>query len=148
MSLKETLMEDLKDAMRNRETIKKDTIVLVRSAIQNKEIASKKDELSDDEIIEIISKEVKERRGAIEEFEKGDRQDLVDQTEKEIEFLLKYLPKQLTKEELENLVKEVIEEVGATSLKDMGKIMGSIMPKIKGRADGNMVNEIVQEYFN
>lgn len=147
MSLKDILMEDLKDAMRNKDTIKKNTITLVRAAIQNEEIASKKDALSDEEIIGIISKEVKERRGAIEEFKKGDRQDLVEESEKEIEFLLKYLPEQLTKEELENIVKEVIEDVGATSLKDMGKIMGSIMPKIKGRADGNMVNEIVQDYF-
>lgn len=146
MSLKELLMEDLKDSMRNKETLKKDTITMVRAAIQQKEIDNKI-ELSEEDIIEIISKEVKDRRDSIEDFKKGNREDLVEKTEQEIEILLKYLPEQLTEEELKSLVMETIEKTGAKSMRDMGKIMGSIMPKIKGRADGGMVSEIVKEYF-
>lgn len=146
MSLKKILMEDLKDSMKNKNTIKKNTITMVRAAIQQEEIDTKKD-LSEDDILSIISKEVKDRRTSIEEFKKGDRQDLIDTTEEEIEILLGYLPEQLSEEELERIVKETIEEVGAESMRDMGKIMGSVMPKIKGRADGNMVNKIVQDYF-
>lgn len=146
MSLKKILMEDLKDSMKNKDTIKKNTITMVRAAIQQEEIDNKKD-LSEDDILAIITKEVKERRHSIEEFKKGDRQDLVDESEKEIEILLKYLPEQLSETELEEIVIETIKSLGAESMKDMGKIMAAVMPKIKGRADGGMVNKIVKDYF-
>ena len=99
-------------------------------------------------IQDIISKQLKERRNSIEDFKKGDRQDLVDQTNEEIEILLNYLPKQLSEEELKEIVKEAIEEVNAKSMKDIGTIMKTVMPKIKGRADGNLVNKIIKEILN
>lgn len=147
MSLKEVLMEDMKDAMRNKNVIKKNTITMVRAAIQRKEVDERID-LSDDAILEVIEKQLKEKKMAIDEFKKGDRQDLVDLTLEEIEFLLKYLPEQLSEDEIEKIVIETIEEVNAQSMKDIGLIMKAVMPKVKGRTDGNTVNKIIKKRFN
>lgn len=147
MSLKEVLMEDLKDAMRSKNVIKKNTITMVRAAIQRKEIDERID-LSEDAILDIISKQLKEKKMAIDEFKKGQRQDLVDLTEKEMEFLLEYLPEQLSEEEIEKIVIETIKEINAQSMKDIGSIMKAVMPKVKGRTDGNMVNKIIKKVFN
>ncbi|NLY68156.1 MAG: GatB/YqeY domain-containing protein [Tissierellia bacterium] len=147
MSIKEKLMEDLKRSMKNKDTIRKNTITMVRAAIKQKEI-DEKIELDDDGIIEIISKQLKEKKNAIEDFKKGQRQDLVEQTEKEMEILLEYLPKQLTEDEIKEIVSETIKEVNATSMKDIGMVMKSVMPKVKGRADGNTVNRIVREMLS
>ncbi|NLX61783.1 MAG: GatB/YqeY domain-containing protein [Tissierellia bacterium] len=144
MSMKERLMEDLKYSMKNKDTIRKNTITMIRAAIKQKEVDDKV-ELDDDGIIEIISKQLKEKKNAIEDFKKGQRQDLVEQTEKEMEILLEYLPKQLSEDEIREIVADTIKEVNATSMKDMGLVMKSVMPKIKGRADGNTVNKIVRE---
>ena len=141
MSLKETLMEDLKDSMKSKDTIKKNTITMVRAAIKQREVDERID-LSDDDILDIISKQLKEKRNVIDEFSKGQRQDLVELTEKEIEILLRYLPKQLSEEEVEIIVIETIKEINATSMKDIGNIMKAVMPKVKGKSDGNMVNKI------
>lgn len=143
MSLKNKLMEDMKTSMKNKDTLRKNTITMIRASIKQKEV-DERIELDDKDIIDIISKQLKEKKNVIEEFEKGGRQDLVEQTEKEIEILLEYLPEQLTEEEIEEIVKEVIEEVDAKSVKDMGIIMKNVMPKIKGRADGGVVNKIVR----
>lgn len=144
MSLKDKLMEDLKDSMRNKDVIKKNTITMIRAAIKQKEVDDRSEKTEED-IIDIISKQLKEKRGAIEDFKKGNRQDLVDLTEKEIDILLEYLPKQLSEEELEKIVAEAIKETNATSMKDIGMIMKTVMPKVKGRADGNMVNNIIKK---
>ena len=144
MSLKKELMEDLKLSMKNKDSIRKNTITMVRAAIKQKEI-DEKIELDDEAILEIISKQLKEKKNAIKDFKKGERQDLVELTEKEIEILLEYLPKQLTEEEIEEIVRETIEEVKANSMKDIGIIMKSVMPKVKGRADGNTVNKIARK---
>ena len=144
MSMKERLMEDLKYSMKNKDTIRKNTITMIRAAIKQKEVDDKV-ELDDDGIIEIISKQLKEKKNAIEDFKKGQRQDLVEQTEKEMEILLEYLPKQLSEDEIREIVADTIKEVNATSMKDMGLVMKSVMPKVKGRADGNTVNKIVRE---
>ncbi len=147
MSLKEKLMEDLKDSMKSKDTIKKNTITMVRAAIKQREV-DERIELSEDAILDIISKQLKEKRMAIEEFKKGQRQDLVELTEKEIEILLQYLPKQLSEEEVEEIVIETIKEINATSMKDIGIIMKAVMPKVKGRTDGNIVNKIIKKVFN
>ncbi len=147
MSLKETLMEDLKDSMKSKDTIKKNTITMVRAAIKQREVDERID-LSDDDILDIISKQLKEKRNVIDEFSKGQRQDLVELTEKEIEILLRYLPKQLSEEEVEIIVIETIKEINATSMKDIGNIMKAVMPKVKGKSDGNMVNKIIKKVFN
>jgi len=147
MSLKEKLMEDLKDSMKSKDKIRKDTITMVRAAIKQKEVDERR-ELSDDDILDIIAKQLKEKRIAIEEFKKGQRDDLVKLTEQEIDILLNYLPEQLTEEEVEKIVFETIKEVNAKSIKDIGIIMKAVMPKVKGRTDGNIVNKIVRKILN
>ena len=144
MSLKQKLMEDLKTSMKNKDSIKKNTITMVRAAIKQIEV-DERVEVDDERILAIISKQLKERKNAIEDFKKGERQDLVDLTEKEIEILLEYLPRQLTEEEIEKIVAETIEEVNAKSMKDIGLVMKSVMPKVKGRTDGNTVNKIARK---
>lgn len=144
MSLKEKLMEDLKTSMKNKDILRKNTITMVRAAIKQEEV-DKRIDLDDEGIIQIMGKQLKEKRNSIEEFKKGDRQDLVDQAEAEIAILLEYLPKQLTEEELTEIVKEVLDQGGYTSMKDMGKIMKDVMPKVQGKADGNMVNQVVRK---
>jgi len=144
MSLKEKLLEDLKSSMKNKDTVRKNTITMIRAAIKQKEVDERK-ELKDEDILDIISKQLKEKRNVIGDFKKADRQDLVELTEKEIEILLEYMPAQLTDEELEEIVKQTINDTNATSAKDIGLVMKSVMPKVKGRADGERVNKIVRQ---
>lgn len=146
MSLKERLMEDLKVAMKEKDVLKKNAITMIRAAVKQVEV-DKRIELGDEEILDIISKQLKEKKMAILEFEKGNRQDLIDLTNNEMEILLEYLPKQLSQEEVEGIVKEAIEAGGYTSAKEIGKIMKDVMPKVKGKADGNMVNQAVKKIF-
>ncbi|AZR73166.1 glutamyl-tRNA amidotransferase [Anoxybacter fermentans] len=143
-TLKDELLEDMKIAMKQKDKERLSVIRMARAAIKNVEIDKRKD-LTDEEVIEILAKEVKSRRDAITEYEKAGRDDVVQKLQQEIEILSKYLPRQLTREELEVLVNEVVAQVNATSLKDMGKVMGAIMPKVKGRADGKLVNQLVRE---
>ena len=147
MSLKKDLMDDLKMSMKNKDKTMKNTIIMIRAAIKQREI-DERIELSDEDILEIISKQLKEKRMVIGEFNKGNRQDLVDLTELEIEILLKYLPKQLSEEEIEKIVEETIKEIDATSMEDIGNIMKAVMPKVKGKADGKMVNKAVRKILN
>lgn len=144
MSLKEKLMEDLKNSMKNKDTLRKNTVTMVRASIKQREV-DERIELTDEDIIDIISKQVKEKRDVIVDFAKGGRDDLVKQTEQELDILLEYLPEQLTEEEIEAIVKETINEVGAKSMKDIGIIMKNVMPKVKGKADGGMVNKCVRK---
>lgn len=149
MSLKEQLTEDMKTAMKAKEAGKQQLSVIrmVRSAIRQIEIDGKK-ELDDNGVIDIISKEVKMRKDSIDEFRKGDREDLVAQNEAEIAVLMKYLPQQLSEAEVRSLVKEAVAISGASTAKEMGKVMAVLMPKVKGRADGKLVNTIVREALN
>lgn len=149
MSLKEQLAEDMKAAMKAKEAGKQQLSVIrmVRAAIRQIEIDGKK-ELDDNGVIDIISKEVKMRNDSIEEFKKGDRQDLVAQNEAEIAVLMTYLPQQLSEDEVRSLVKDAVAASGASSQKEMGKVMGLLMPKVKGRADGKLVNTLVREMLN
>jgi uncharacterized protein YqeY len=144
MSLKERLQEDWKTAMKNRDSFRANVLNMAKAAILH---AEKTDgsKLDDEAVIAVLSKEVKTRRDAIIEFEKGNRQDLIDQNKKEIEILLEYLPQQLTEEEIAQIVKNAVNEVGATSVKDMGKVMAIVAPKVKGRADGKLVSQIVKQ---
>lgn len=146
MSLKDKLMEDLKSSMKDKNKVKKDVVTMIRAAVKQKEV-DERVEMDDEGIIDIISKQVKQKKDAIEDFKKGERDDLVQLTETEVNILLEYLPEQLSDEELAELVKAAIAEVGATSMKDMGKIMGNLMPKIKGKADGSAVNKIAKDYL-
>ena len=146
MSLKEKLMEDMKQAMKAKKEgrLRLAVIRMVRSAIRQAEIDGKK-ELDDEGIVSIISKEVKSRKDSLEEFRKGNRADLVQETEEEISVLLPYLPQQLSEDEVRALVEEAVRATGAATQKDMGKVMGVLMPKVKGRADGKLVNRLVRE---
>lgn len=145
--MKEQFLQELKEAMREKDEIRKNTITLLRSAILQVEKDTQK-ELSDDEIIGIISKEVKKRKDSISDYEKADRNDIIEDLNKEIVILSKYLPKQLSKEEIDTLVDESIKIVGATSPKDMGKVMQDLRPKTNGKADGKLVSEIVKTKLN
>lgn len=144
MSLKQKLQEDLKSSMKNKDPIKKSVITLIRSSIKQYEVDNRV-ELQDDEIVDLIAKQLKQTRDSREEFAKAGRDDLVSKAEAEIEVLKEYLPQQLSEEELNEIVISTISEVGATSMKDMKKIMTSIMPKVKGRADGKLINELVKK---
>lgn len=144
MSLKQKLQEDLKSSMKNKDAIKKSVITLIRSSIKQYEVDNRV-ELGDDEIVDLIAKQLKQTRDSREEFAKAGRDDLVSKAEAEIEVLKEYLPQQLSEEELNEIVISTISEVGATSMKDMKKIMTSIMPKVKGRADGKLINELVKK---
>lgn len=146
MTLKDRLMEDLKEAMKSKQQVRKSVITLIRSAVKQKEV-DERVELSDDDVLDVISKQVKQRKDALEDFKKAARDDLIAQTEEEIAILSSYLPEQLSDEELEKIVRDVIEKVGATSMKDMGKVMGTATPMVKGRADGKRINEIVKKIF-
>ncbi len=143
MSLKEKLMEDLKDAMKNKNEIKKNTVTMIKAAILQVE-KDKQVTLEDDAIVEIIAKEAKKRKDAIVEFEKANRQDLIDQTNEELAIIKEYLPEELSTEELTKIIEEVIAEVGAETMKDMGKVMQGVKAKTAGRADGKVINEIVK----
>ena len=144
MTLKETFMEEMKNAMREKDTMKKNVVTMVRAAIKQYEVDNRV-ELGDEEIIDLIAKQLKQTRDSREEFAKAGRDDLVSKAEAEIEVLKEYLPQQLSEEELNEIVISTISEVGATSMKDMKKIMTSIMPKVKGRADGKLINELVKK---
>ncbi|MEJ6951135.1 GatB/YqeY domain-containing protein [Natronospora cellulosivora (SeqCode)] len=144
MSLKESLLEDMKMAMKNKDKQKLSVIRMARAAIKNVEIAKRKD-LSDNEVINVLAKEVKQRRDSILEYKKGNKEDAITRLNEEIKILTEYLPEQLDKNEIEGLVNEVISDLGASSMADIGKVMSSIMPKVKGRADGNIVNLLVRK---
>ncbi len=143
MSLKEILAEDLKSAMKDKDTVRKNTVQMVRAAVLQYE-KDKKVTLDDEGVLEVVAKQLKQRKDSLPDYEKSGRDDLIAELKAEIDVLMKYLPEQLTKEELEVIVKEAIESTGASSIKDMGKIMASVMPKTKGRADGKMINEIAK----
>lgn len=142
--MKEKLLLELKDAMKNKDELKKNTISMLRAAI----LQIEKDEqklLTDDDILNVVAKEVKKRRESLEEFKKVEREDLIESTQKEIEILAKYLPEQLTQEEIEKLVDEAISNTNATSAKDMGNVMKYLRPKTAAKADGKLVSNVVKE---
>lgn len=145
--LKEKLLEDLKSAMKEKNTNKKNAVQMVRTAILQIE-KDKGIEVTDEQIIDIIAKEVKKRKDSLVDFEKANRQDLIDQINEEIEVLEGYLPKQLTDEELEEIVSKIITDVGATNIKDMGKVMKEAKAQIGARADGKRINEMVKKILD
>jgi hypothetical protein len=144
MTLKEQFTEEMKQSMKSGDKLRLSTVRLLLSEIKNAEIRQKGD-LTDEETLGIVAKEVRRRKEAIEGFEKGGRQDLVDKETLELGILQGYLPDQLSEEELRRIIKETIEEVGAASPADLGKVMGSLMPRVKGKADGKLVNQLTRE---
>lgn len=142
--MKDQLLQDLKEAMKEKDTIKKDAITMLRAAILQVEKDSQKT-LNDDEICAIVAKEVKKRKESVKEYEKVNREDIVESLNKEIKILSKYLPEQLTQEEIEKLVDQAIVESKAISIRDMGKVMSILKSKTAGKADGKLVSDIVKE---
>ncbi len=144
MPIKTKLNDDLKDAMRNRDVVRRSTLRLALSEIHNQEIANQKD-LTDDDVIQLLGRQAQQRRDSIEAFEKGDRQELADKEKVELEIILGYLPQQLTHEEITDIVREVVEASGASGPEDMGRVMGQLMPRVRGKAEGRVVSTIVNE---
>ena len=144
MNLKEQLKSDLKDAMRAKEIVKRDSIRAINTMIKQIEVDERKD-LNDEDIIKLILKGVKQREDAITQYKSASRDDLVQQEQEQIDIFAQYLPKQLSDEELELTISQLIKEVGATSMKDMGKIMNPAKQKIGAKADGKRINEMVKK---
>ena len=142
--LKEKLLEDLKNCMKEKNVVRKNVIQMVRAAILQVE-KDKQITLEDNQIIDIIAKESKKRKDALGDYEKSGREDLIHEIKEEIEILAEYLPKQLSVEEVETIVKDVINEIGATSMKDMGKVMKAAKEKIGAASDGKTINEVVKK---
>lgn len=147
MGLKDELMQALKKAMQDKDVLKKETITMLRAAILQVEKDGQK-ELSENEMQAIVAKEVKKRKESIADFEKGGRQDIVEQLNKEIDILSVYLPEQLSEEEIRNMVIEAITAVSAQGMRDMGKVMGALREKTQGKADGKLVSDIVKEQLS
>lgn len=148
MTLMEQLNQDMKQAMKNKDKEKLSVIRMVKSSLQNESIKSNNKELSEDEELTVLSKELKQRKDSLQEFKAAGRDDLVNKLETEISILQKYMPEQLTEDELETVVQSTIQEVNATSKQDMGEVMSAIMPKLKGKADGAQINKLVQKHLN
>lgn len=144
MSLIDKINEDFITAMKAKDEGQVSVLRLLKSALQNAKIAEQK-ELSDDDVIKVVQKEIKQRKDSIATYETGGRAELADKEKAEIEILSVYMPAQLSDEELTAIVKSAIEETGATGMADMGKIMGKVMPQVAGKADGNQVSAKVKE---
>lgn len=148
MALKEQLQQDLITSMKSKDEVTTGTIRLLKAAILRFETAGEKKIATDEDIIQMAGKEIKQRKDSIEQFEKGGRTELAEKEKLEMAVLEKYLPAQLSEEEVRAIVKEVIAATGATGKSDLGKVMGALMPRTKGKADGGMVNKIVQELLS
>jgi len=144
MSLSDRLNDDMKLAMKSQDKFKLSVIRMVRAAIKNIEIDQRKP-LEEQEVLDVLNREVKQRKDSLQEFEKAGREDLAETLKAEIVILMEYMPQQLSDEEVKAIVQQTIQEVGASSKADMGKVMSALMPKVKGRADGKVVNQFVQQ---
>lgn len=146
MNLSERLSDDMKQAMRNQDKFKLTQIRMIRASIKNLEIDLKRP-ADDNDVVNILSREIKQRKDSLQEFSKAGRDDLVTDLTAEIEIISQYLPVQLTEEEIKAIVTQTIQELGASSKAEMGKVMGALLPKTKGRADGKLVNQFVQQFL-
>ncbi len=144
MSLSDTLQEDMKQALKARDELKLSTLRLLRSSVSYARI-NKGDELTDDEVMDIISREAKKRRETIEFAERGGRTEIADKENAELEVLAGYLPAQLDEAEVEAVARAVVAEVGAVDMKDRGKVMGTLMQRVRGKADGKLASTVVEK---
>ncbi|MFQ5559259.1 MAG: GatB/YqeY domain-containing protein [Nitrospinota bacterium] len=147
MSLKEKLLQDMKEAMKKKETERLSTIRMIRASIKNSEIDLGR-ELSEEDVLGVLARGIKQRKDSFTQYTNAGREDLAAKEEKEIQILMSYLPEQATEEELETRVREVIKETGASSQRDMGKVMKIIVSEFKGKADGGVINAIVKKSLN
>lgn len=147
MNLKERLADDLKSAMKNKDTIRKNVVQLVRAGVLQVE-KDNKVTLDDNGVLEVVAKQLKQRKDSLPDYEKSGRDDLIAELKAEMDVLMEYLPKQLSADELEEIIKESISKLGAESMKDMGKVMADVKAKTIGRADGRMINEIAKKLLS
>ncbi|URM34060.1 GatB/YqeY domain-containing protein [Cytobacillus firmus] len=147
MSLLERLNEDMKQAMRNKEKEKLTVIRMIKASLQNEAIKLGED-LNEEQELTVLSREVKQRKDSLHEFEKAGREDLVEKIRTELQYVELYMPKQLSEDEVSKIVAETVAETGASSKADMGKVMAAIMPKVKGKADGSLINKFVQQHLS
>lgn len=143
--LEEKILNDYKEAMKNKDTLKSSVLSFLRAELINVAFAKKKKALDDNEVIPVIRKQIKNRQDSIEQFQKGNRGDLVDKETKELEILKSYLPQELSVDEIKKIIEEIVASTGAQDLKDMGKVMKEVAGKVEGRADGKMVSDLVRE---
>lgn len=139
MPLQTRLQEDLKQAMRNKDALRRSVLRYLRSEIHNAEITQQK-ELDDEGVLAVLSRQAQQRRDSIEAYESANRQDLVERERGELAIILEYLPQQLTRTEIDELVEQAIADTGASGPSDMGKVMGRLMPQVRGRAEGREVS--------
>ena len=144
-SLRDRLRDDLKDAMRARDAVRRDTIRLVEAAIKNAEIEKRGSELSEQDVQAILQRQVKQRQDSIEQYEQANRSDLADAERAEIAVIEAYLPQQMSREEIEAAARAAIEQLGASGPGDRGKVMGRLMAELRGKADGAQVNAVVSD---
>ncbi len=147
MAIKDRLKDDLKTAMKEKDTVRKNVVQLIKAGILQVE-KDNKITLDDEGVLDVIAKQLKQRRDSLPDYEKSGRDDLIAELKREMDILMEYLPAQLTHEELVEIVKEAVEKTGASSIRDMGKIMSEVMPKTKGRADGKEINLIARELLS
>ncbi|QTJ43203.1 GatB/YqeY domain-containing protein [Dolosigranulum pigrum] len=143
MSVLDQLNQDMKTAMKAKDKAKLKTIRMLKASLQNEKLA-KQDDLTEQEELDILAREKKQRLDSLQEFKQAGRDDLVDEVEEELAIVAEYLPEPLSDNEVKEIVQSVIDSVDASGMQDMGKVMGAVMPKVKGRADGNFVSEVVK----
>ena len=142
--LKEKLQQEMKDALKSGDSKKRMVLGMVLATIKNKEI-EKRSELGDDDLIVVVASEIKKRKDAIEQYEKGGRPELAEGEKKEAEILMAYMPEQMSEDQIREEIKKTIDQIGSKEIKEMGKIIGAVMARVKGKADGQMVSRFVKE---
>ncbi|MEY2348949.1 GatB/YqeY domain-containing protein [Lentilactobacillus buchneri] len=145
MSVYDKLLSDMKDAMKARDKVRLGVIRGIKAQVMNAKVADGNHDLTEDQINDIIMKEIKQQKESLEEFQKADRKDLAEEQEAKLKIAEEYAPEQLSEAEVEKIVQETISQVGAESMTDFGKVMGAIMPKVKGQADGSVINKLVKQ---
>jgi uncharacterized protein YqeY len=143
--LEEKILNDYKEAMKNKDTLRSAALSFLRADLINVAFAKKKKNLNDEEVIAVIRKQIKAHQDSVEQFKKGARQDLADKEAKELQILKAYLPQELTSDEIKKIIEEAVVSTGAQGQKDMGKVMKEVNAKISGRAEGKLVNDLVKE---
>jgi uncharacterized protein len=145
MTLEEKIFNDYKEAMKSRDTLKSSVLSFLRAAMMNAALEKKKNNLDDSDAVSVIKKQVKQRQDSIEQFQKGNRQDLADKEIKELGILKAYLPEELSGDEIKKIIEEIVLAIAASGIKDMGRVMKEVNAKAAGRADGKLISDLVKE---
>ena len=146
MAMKQQIQMDLAQAMKKKDDTKVSVLRMLKASILKFEVSGKeKTEATDEDILGLVNKEIKQRKDSAEQFKEGNRFEMAEKEEKEMEILIAYMPPQMSEEEIKKIAQEVIDETGAKSKQDIGRVMGALMPKVKGQADGAVVNKVVAE---